>query len=45
MGAPDFTRALVTLVVVGMLFGLGLAIGVPWLWDVLIRPMLRALVA
>lgn len=43
-GAPDFSGLLAALVLMGVLIGLGVAWGVPWLWA-LLKPLLHAATA
>lgn len=44
MGPPDFAPAFRALIIVCLLAGIALGVGVPWLWDVAIKPMLRIVV-
>jgi hypothetical protein len=41
----DFDGALVQLVVICILAGVGLAVVLPWIWRTVILPLLRILVA
>lgn len=41
---PDLKGFFIMLVVVGVLFGVALAYGIPWLWSVL-KPLLHAATA
>lgn len=44
MGPIDLTPAFRALVLICVLAGVALGAGVPWLWDVAIKPLLRMLV-
>lgn len=44
MGPLPLDNAFWALIIIAILFGVALAVGLPWLWDVL-RPLLRVLVA
>lgn len=40
----DMTRPLIAMVIIGVLLGLLIALGLPWMWDALIKPFLVWLV-
>jgi len=44
MGPIDLGPAIRAIVIAGVLAGVALGVGVPWLWDVAIKPLLRMLV-
>lgn len=44
MGPIDMTRPLIACAILGVFFGLLIALGLPWMWDALIKPFLVWLV-
>tara|TARA_R110001583_G_scaffold195522_3_gene375202 strand:- start:41352 stop:41492 length:141 start_codon:yes stop_codon:yes gene_type:complete len=41
----DWNRFIAVLIGIGVLIGFGLFFGLPWLWDVALRPLLMVLVS
>lgn len=45
MGPLPLENAFWARIIIAILFGAALAVGLPWMWDVVLRPLLRVLVA